>query len=157
MRDSRLTASTILILSLLLGSTITACSKQDNAEPTAPAAIAERPAAAGAKVFFVSPANGETIRSPVRLEFGVTGMAIVPAGTDQEFSGHHHLLIDVDLPSRGMPIPKDDNHLHFGDGSFATEISLDPGPHTLQLILGDHRHIPHDPPVVSEQIMITVE
>lgn len=157
MRDSRLAANTVLILSVLVGSTIAGCSKQDSAETTAPAAIDERPAAAGAEVFFVSPVDGATVQSPFGLEFGVTGMAIVPAGTDQEFSGHHHLLIDVDLPPRGMPIPKDDNHLHFGDGSFATELSLPPGQHTLQLILGDHRHMPHDPPVVSEQITITVE
>ena len=72
-------------------------------------------------------------------------------------SGHHHLLIDTDLPDPGLPIPKDDNHVHFGDGSTETEITLEPGEHTLQLMLGDHLHIPHDPPVTSEQITISVE
>jgi len=157
MRKSRLASPGFLILSLFFVSALAACEKQDQAPP-APAVVIERQAAAtDASVFFVTPEAGATVTSPFGLEFGVTGMAIVPAGTDQAFSGHHHLLIDVDLPPEGLPIPKDANHVHFGDGSFVTEISLEPGQHTLQLVLGDHRHIPHDPPVVSEKITITVE
>ena len=157
MRNLQLGSLNILILSLLLGSALSACGDQDGAPPEPAVTVERQAAAADASVFFVSPEGGATVTSPFRLEFGVTGMAIVPAGTDQAFSGHHHLLIDADLPAAGLPIPKDANHVHFGDGSFVTEISLDPGQHTLQLMLGDYRHIPHDPPVISEKITITVE
>jgi hypothetical protein len=157
MRNSQLASPGFLIVSLVLCGALSACGKQEQAPPAA-AVTAERQAAAtDAGVFFVTPEDGATVTSPFGLEFGATGMAIVPAGTDQAFSGHHHLLIDVGLPDEGLPIPKDANHVHFGDGGFVTEISLEPGQHTLQLILGDHRHIPHDPPVVSERITITVE
>lgn len=80
-----------------------------------------------------------------------------PAGNDAPHSGHHHLLIDSALPDPGPPIPKDENHIHFGDGSTETEITLPPGEHTLQMLLGDHRHTPHDPPVISEIITISVQ
>lgn len=96
--------------------------------------------------------------SPFAVEFGLEGMAVVPAGTEQENSGHHHLLIDQqELPQLNMPIPSDSVHVHFGLGQTSTELSLAPGEHTLQIILGNHLHIPHDPPVVSEKITITVQ
>ena len=85
-------------------------------------------------------------------------MSVVTAGTDQMHSGHHHLIIDAELPENlGMPIPADENYIHFGDASTSTEVTLEPGRHTLQLLLGDHLHIPHDPPVTSDVITITVE
>jgi hypothetical protein len=84
-------------------------------------------------------------------------MDVVAAGTNAPHSGHHHLLIDTDLPDFGLPIPKDSNHVHFGDGSTETEITLESGSHTLQMILGDHLHIPHDPPLISDPITIHVE
>ena len=84
-------------------------------------------------------------------------MAVVPAGNHMPHSGHHHLLIDTGLPELGLPIPKDESHVHFGDGSTQTEITLEPGEHTLQLLLGDHLHIPHDPPLSSARITITVK
>ena len=157
MRNSRFASPGFLILLLLLGGAVSGCGDQDPAQPAPAVTVARQAASTDASVFFVAPADGATVTSPFTLEFGATGMAIVPAGTDQEFSGHHHLLIDVDLPATELPIPKDANHVHFGDGSFTTEISLDPGQHTLQLMLGDYRHIPHDPPVISEKITITVE
>ena len=123
----------------------------------APTALPRTASPEGARVFFISPADGETVTSPVRVVFGIEGMTVVPAGDDTMHSGHHHLLIDTGLPDPGLPIPKDDNHVHFGDGSTETEITLEPGEHTLQLLLGDHLHIPHDPPVTSEQITISVE
>ena len=84
-------------------------------------------------------------------------MVVAPAGEDTPHSGHHHLLIDTGLPDLGLPVPKDDQHMHFGDGSTVTEITLEPGEHTLQMLLGDHLHIPHDPPLISDQITIYVE
>jgi len=123
----------------------------------APALPDRTPAAEGAAVFFISPADGDTLSNPVKVVFGIEGMTVVPAGTHAPDSGHHHLLIDSDLPDFGFPIPKDSHHIHFGDGSTETEITLEPGQHTLQMLLGDHLHIPHDPPLISESITIQVE
>jgi hypothetical protein len=146
-------------------SLVTACGDKAPDQPVADAvqkdpapAVLERSAAAsGATVFFISPADGETVSNPVRVVFGIEGMDVVAAGTDVPHSGHHHLLIDTGLPDLGLPIPKDANHIHFGDGSTETEITLEPGEHTLQMLLGDYLHIPHDPPLMSEQITVLVE
>ena len=130
-------------------------------EPTPPAdepAVLPRTASPeGAKVFFITPADGDTVANPVRIEFGIEGMAVAKAGDNRPNSGHHHLLIDTELPELGSPVPADANHVHFGDGSTSTEITLEPGQHTLRLLLGDYLHIPHDPPLVSKSITITVE
>jgi len=112
---------------------------------------------AGAKVMFLEPANGATVSSPVTVKFGLTGMEVVPAGTDKPNAGHHHLLINVKLADPKVGIPADDNHKHFGKGQTETVIELKPGEHTLQLVLADHNHIPHDPIVQSEVIKITVK
>jgi len=125
--------------------------------PAAPAALPKTASATGARVFFIMPQDGATVTNPVSIEFGIDGMDVVKAGTEQANSGHHHLLIDTGLPNLGLPIPADGQHVHFGDGSTATEITLQPGEHTLQMLLGDHLHIPHDPPLVSEVITITVK
>jgi len=122
-----------------------------------PAAIPRTASADGASVFFIMPADGATVSNPISIEFGIAGMDVVKAGDKQPHSGHHHLLIDTDLPDLGLPIPADEHHVHFGDGSTSTEITLPPGEHTLQMLLGDHLHIPHNPPLVSEQITISVE
>jgi hypothetical protein len=122
-----------------------------------PAALARTASAEGAEVFFITPADGATVANPISIEFGITGMDIVKAGDDQPNSGHHHLLIDADLPDLGLPIPADEHHVHFGDGSTSTQISLPPGEHKLQMLLGDHLHIPHNPPLTSAEITITVE
>ncbi len=111
----------------------------------------------GASVFFISPADGDTVSNPVHVEFGLQGMAVIKAGVEQPESGHHHLIIDAQLPDLALPIPLDDNYRHFGDASIATEVTLAPGEHTLRLLLGDYLHIPHDPPVMSDTITIVVE
>jgi hypothetical protein len=113
--------------------------------------------AEGASVFFIMPADGATVSNPIGIKFGITAMDVVKAGNDQLNSGHHHLLIDTGLPDLGLPIPADEHHVHFGDGSTTTEITLPPGEHSLQMLLGDHLHIPHNPPLTSAQITITVE
>ena len=130
-----------------------------SAETAAPAAALPRSKSPeGARVFFITPADGDTVSNPVKSEFGIEGRSVVTAGTDAMHSGHHHLIIDADLPENlGMPIPASENYIHFGDASTATEVTLEPGPHTLQLLLGDHLHVPHDPPVTSDVIKITVE
>lgn len=110
-----------------------------------------------ARLYFISPQDGDTVSSPLSVRFGLQGMGVAPAGVDESGTGHHHLLIDTTLPPMDRPLPKDDHHMHFGGGQTETVIELSPGKHTLQLILGDHNHMPHDPPVKSEQITITVE
>ena len=129
----------------------------DHPAASAPVAMPRTASPEGASVFFINPADGETVSSPVSIEFGIEGMSVVAAGTDQPHSGHHHLLVDTGLPELAMPIPADSNHIHFGDASTSTELSLEPGEYTLQLLLGDYLHIPHDPPLVSQRIAITVE
>lgn len=113
-----------------------------------------------AEVYFITPDDGETVSSPVTVRFGLEGMGVAPAGIDQDKTGHHHLLIDVDqsnMPAMDRPLPTTDHVVHFGGGQTEVSIDLEPGEHTLQLLLGDHRHVPHDPAVKSEKITITVE
>jgi len=114
------------------------------------------PAPAGASVFFVEPADGATVARKVTVKFGISGMELAPAGTHKPNSGHHHLLIDAPLPALDREIPSDLNHVHFGRAQTETEITLTPGDHTLQLLLGDHEHLPHDPPIFSKVIHIRV-
>lgn len=123
------------------------------ASPELPRSIAPE----AAKVYLISPTNGATVKSPVVVRFGLSGMGVAPAGTAAENTGHHHLLVDAPLPPADQPIPNDAQHLHFGKGQTETTLTLVPGKHTLQLILGDHNHMSHDPPVVSEPITITIE
>jgi hypothetical protein len=116
------------------------------------------PSPKGAKVFIISPKNGETVTSPVTVKFGIKGMALAPAGTKQENSGHHHLLVDTDPPAdMSQPLPATDKIVHFGKAQTETTLTLPPGKHTLQLLLADQNHIPHNPPVLSKKITITVK
>ena len=111
-----------------------------------------------AMVYIVSPANGATVGNPVRVIFGLRGpFGIAPAGIAKDNTGHHHLLIDSELPDLGSPIPKDKKHRHFGGGQTEVVIELSPGEHTLQLLLGDFAHIPHKTPLISERITILVK
>ena len=77
-------------------------------------------------------------------------------GSTKANTGHHHLLIDAKLPPLDEPIPNDFNHLHFGAGQTEATVTLSPGRHTIQLLLGDANHVPHDPPVMSQPITVTV-
>lgn len=124
-----------------------------------PALAADRaPAPAGAAVYFITPADGETVSSPVTIRFGLKGMGVAPAGSDKPNTGHHHLLIDTPgLPPLDEPIPANEHHKHFGGGQTEVTLDLPPGTHTLQLLLADQNHISFEPPVVSEKITITVE
>ena len=114
-------------------------------------------APAGAEVYIVSPEDGAVVSSPVTVRFGLKGMGVAPAGVEVAETGHHHLIVDAPLPDPTLPIPSDDRHIHFGGGQTETTLELPPGEHTLQLLVGDHLHVPHDPPIVSEPITVTVE
>lgn len=160
---------TILLLAAIIPA-FGACGQSSEPEPAvqddarvASDAVAEAatlrrsPSPPGAAVAFVTPEDGAVVSSPFRVEFEVAGMEVVPAGTEAPRSGHHHLLVDTELPEMDLPIPADDRHIHFGDGSSATELSLPRGEHTLRLLFADHLHIPHEAPVHSEPITVTVE
>lgn len=121
------------------------------------------PSPAGAKVYFISPHEGEAVDSPVIVRFGLKGMGVAPAGVEMENTGHHHLLIDHEAVTAASPLMKtympsgQPDVMHFGKGQTETELKLPPGQHTLQLVLGDQDHHPHTPPVFSDRITITVK
>ncbi len=110
-----------------------------------------------ASVYIIAPADGQQVETSFTVRFGLKGMGVAPAGTDKPDTGHHHLLIDNDeLPDMASPLPATDQLKHFGKGQTQTEITLPPGSHTLQLLLGNHLHVPHKPPLMSEKITVTV-
>jgi hypothetical protein len=115
------------------------------------------PASSGAEVYIISPKNGAAVKNPVLVQFGLRGMGIAPAGVKFDNTGHHHLLIDTAAPAdMSQPLPATPNIVHFGKGQTETELTLAPGKHTLQLLFADLNHVPHQPPVVSKKITITV-
>jgi hypothetical protein len=114
------------------------------------------PAPEGVELYIITPADGATLESPVTVRFGLRGMGVAPAGVATPATGHHHLLVDAALPDLTQPIPADDHHLHFGGGQTEVTLDLTPGSHTLQLLLGDQNHVPHDPPVASSLVTVTV-
>ena len=130
-----------------------------------PTLAGETPSNPDAKVYFENIANGDTVSAPVKVVFGLSGMDIAPAGTEADNSGHHHLLIDrapfgegpEDAEMLENGVYADEHHVHFGKGQTETTLDLTPGDHTLQLLMGDLNHAPHDAPVMSEVITITVE
>jgi hypothetical protein len=110
-----------------------------------------------AEAYLQAPLDGTTVTSPFLVRFGLRGMGVAPAGQAVGNTGHHHLLIDVEtLPPLDQPLPTSDQVRHFGGGQTETELELPPGEHTLQLVLGDANHVPHDPPVASAKVTITV-
>jgi hypothetical protein len=119
---------------------------------------AREPSTPNAEVYIVSPKDGAKVKSPVTVVFGLKGMGVAPAGIKFDGTGHHHLLIDSELPTDlSQPLAANEKSVHFGKGQTETSVTLPPGKHTLQLVLGDQLHIPHDPPVYSKKITIVVE
>jgi hypothetical protein len=112
---------------------------------------------AGAKVYFIEPKDGAEISGPVVVKMGLGGMGVAPAGVEKKDTGHHHVLVNQKLADPMSPLPADDKHRHFGGGQTETTLTLPPGKHTLQLVLGDHNHIPHNPLGASDIITITVK
>ena len=110
-----------------------------------------------ALVYFISPIDGESISEKATVRFGLENFGVAPAGIQIMHTGHHHLIIDSDLPPLNLPIPANDNYVHFGKGQTEVEVELSKGTHTLQLLLGDFRHIPHSPPIFSKRITVQVD
>src|SRR4249919_2975074 len=138
----------VLLAGALAGTTASAAHAQRAGGPT--------PSGPGAEVYFIDLKDGATVPAKLKLYFGLRNMGVAPAGSDRENSGHHHLLVDTELPALNQPIPNDFNHLHFGTGQTEAEITLKPGEHTLQLLMGDKDHVPHSPPVMSQRIKVRV-
>jgi len=111
---------------------------------------------ANPKVYFINLEDGDRLESPFLIQFGLSGMGIAPAGTDRANTGHHHLLINVNEIDLSKPIPSSSSHMHFGGGQTESLIDLMPGDYSMQLVLGDMTHTPHNPPIISQRINITV-
>lgn len=113
---------------------------------------------AEARVWIQSPVDMQEVSSPIVVVFGSESVSISPAGVERENSGHHHLMVDLDkLPAMDMPLPGSAQLIHFGKGQTETLLELEPGLHSLQLLLGNHIHVPHSRPVMSEKITILVK
>lgn len=167
---SALSMSKTTFATLLAATVLCSCGRpepQQEAAADADAAVAQasapevalpprKPSPEGARVWFVSPGDGVAVTSPFVVEFGLEGMDLLPAGEIGEHTGHHHLLVNTALPRMDLPIITDDAHMHFGLAQTNVELSLAPGTYTLQLLLGDDLHIPHEPPVMSEVITVEV-
>jgi hypothetical protein len=118
------------------------------------------PSPAGTELYIISPKDGDKVSGAVVVQFGLKGMGIAPAGIKFDNTGHHHLFINTDIPADlSVPLPanQDNKIVHFGKGQTETTLTLPPGKHTLQLVLGDMLHTPHNPPVISKKISITVK
>lgn len=140
--------ATNALVGLLLGAALTVQA----------ADLPRTPSPAGAEVYIISPKDGATVNGTFKVQFGLKGMGVAPAGVDMPDTGHHHLLIDVkDQPDMTTTLPTTENIRHFGKGQTETELNLTPGQHTLQLLVGDKNHVPLDPPVESQKITITVK
>lgn len=169
-RTSALSMNRTTFATLLAAALLCSCGSpepQEEAAPGSEAAAAQAPAPEvalpprksspeGARVWFVSPGDGAALTSPFTVEFGLEGMELLPAGEIGEHTGHHHLLVNTPLPRMDLPIITDDAHMHFGLAQTSVELTLEPGTYTLQLLLGDDLHIPHDPPVMSDVITVEV-
>jgi Domain of unknown function (DUF4399) len=116
-----------------------------------------KPMPDNARVYIIWPADGQVISGgKFWIRMGLSNAGIAPAGIEKQYTGHHHLVIDADLPPLDDVIPNDKNHLHFGLGQTDARIELPPGRHTLQLLFGDEGHVPHKPPLYSAKITIIV-
>ena len=139
----------IIITLALVISSISSLALSNEVNSTSPA---------NAKVYFIAPVDGQTVSLNFTVKFGLNGMGVSPAGIEKKNTGHHHILIDTDtLPDLNTPLPATDKIKHFGGGQTETQLSLSPGKHTLQLVLGNHHHIPHSSPVISKKITILVK
>ncbi|MDR5838756.1 DUF4399 domain-containing protein [Caballeronia sp. LZ034LL] len=150
MKNRSARAPALLLAATLVTATALIASTDTLAGPT--------PAPANAYAYIGYPNDGQTLPAgkPFKVWFGLRFMGVAPRGVKFPNTGHHHLLIDVDLPPMDQEIPSDRNHLHYGAGETETLIELPPGKHTLQLLMGDDKHIPHNPPVYSKKITIYV-
>jgi len=155
----RAVVATLMVLSLAACGDSGTPSNDHVHKEDAPTAetMARTPSAPGAKVWIIEPKDGATVKNPITVKFGAEDIHVVAAGITEPNSGHHHLLIDTKIEDYNAPIPADAQHIHYGKAQTEGTIELSPGKHTLQDVFADRNHIPHEPPVQSEVITITVE
>ncbi|MDA7673452.1 DUF4399 domain-containing protein [Verrucomicrobiales bacterium] len=149
----------LTLAALLVGGIATSLISQDKAELVYPEP-GKTPSAEDAKVYIIGLKDGKTVPKTFTVRFGLKGMGVAPAGIylgDEKPTGHHHLIIDEKVPDPKLPFPMSDNYKHFGGGQTEVTLTLEPGEHTLQLVLGDHIHMVHNPPVMSKVVKIVVE
>ena len=140
----------LVICGVALGALLSGCSRPASADA---AALPEKDG-----VYFITPRDGDVVTSPVVVRCGLKGRGVAPAGVAQANTGHHHILVDeVNLPAMNTAFPTDEHHIHFGGGQTEATLKLAPGKHTLQLVLGDHLHVPLGEPWISQRITITVK
>jgi hypothetical protein len=160
MKAEKILAATVIMLGCGSMATWAQDSSQGSPNAAAPqkAALTEgrTPAPKGAEVYFHYPIDGIRVSQRFTVRMGLRGMGVAPAGIEKPATGHHHLLIDADNIDLNQPIPSDYNHVHLGNGQTEVVLTLPPGRHTLQLLLGDAAHIPHIPPVMSKKITVYV-
>jgi hypothetical protein len=148
----------LMLGSALVATLLTGVVVAQTPAPAAPAQMARSKAPEAARVYFIAPKNGDTVGQSFTVQFGLKGMGVAPVAVNLPNTGHHHLLVDVaQMPDMSKPLPATDNIRHFGGGQTEVDLKLPPGKHTLQLVLGDYLHTPHEKPVVSEKITITVK
>jgi hypothetical protein len=156
-KANRVLAATIAMLGLSTMAALAQDHGHGGHEAAAPAAGQGRTASTkGAEVYFHYPLDGIRVQQRFTVQFGLRGMGVAPAGIVKPLTGHHHLLVDADKMDLNQPIPSDYNHIHLGNGQTEVVLTLTPGTHTLQLLMADHAHIPHVPPVMSKKITIYV-
>lgn len=149
---TKYTKASMILLALSTITLSTSYAHNDSSTQTIKASTAPE----NASVYIISPVDGATVAETFTIAFGLQGMGVSPAGIEKQNTGHHHLLVDAkQLPALNKPMAGDVQH--FGGGQTQTDVTLAKGEHTLQLILGDHNHVPHSPAVVSKQITVTVK
>ena len=116
-------------------------------------------APSNAETFFINLNDGDTVKSPFLVQFGLKNFGVAPALVDWPNTGHFHLIIDgapfkMDVP---LPATTPGSYIHYGGGQIEGTVTLPAGEHTLQIVLADYQHIPHDPPIMSGVITINVE
>jgi Domain of unknown function (DUF4399) len=157
MKTKRILAAALIVLGWSAGAAVAQDHDHGGHDAAAPAVAEGRTASPeGAEVYFHYPIDGIRVPQRFTVQIGLRGMGVAPAGVVKPFTGHHHLLIDVDKVDFDQPIPSDYNHIHLGNGQTEVVITLKPGTHTLQLLLGDYAHFPHVPPVISKKIKVYV-
>ena len=150
--------NTLIVASLLAVTVLAGVVVAQAPQAAAPVQLPRTKAPEAARVYFISPKAGDTVAPTFTVQFGLKGMGVAPVGVNQPNTGHHHLLVDLaQMPNMSMPLPANDNIRHFGGGQTEVDLTLPPGKHTLQLVLGDYVHTPHEKPVMSDKITITVK
>ncbi len=143
----------VFMMVLLVG-----CASQSGGGGAAPTSSGDsgggfRVQSADAGVTITQPASMADVVSPIEICLETKGYTTEPAKNGvNEGRGHHHLIVNVNLPDLSQPVPHDGNHIHMGDGSKCKKIELSSGMHTIQALFARGNHIPYDPAVTDSVV-----